>query len=117
MRWSMISQNFRLESQSYFVLAVSSSIWDFCCKGDESPSFMNLFILENITEPQHDYLSDKGLVNAITIEFLCKSNSFFSFYKRKLKKRINFPVPVIHQFPRPRDTLFPYYPAIFPTGY
>ena len=37
-----------------------------------------------------------GFVNAITIEFLCKSNSFFSFYKRKLKKRINFPVPVIH---------------------
>ena len=32
---------------------------------------------------------------AITIEFLCKSKSFFSFYKRKLKKRINFPVPVI----------------------
>ena len=43
-----------------------------------------------------------GLVNAITIEFLCKSNSFFSFYKRKLKKRINFPVPLIHC-----STIFP----------
>lgn len=32
---------------------------------------------------------------AITIVFLCKSNSFFPFYKRKLKKRIIFPVPVI----------------------
>ncbi len=91
----MISQKFRLESQSYFVWAVSSSIWDFCCKGDESPSFMNLFIQENITERLHDYLSDKGCLIVITIEFLCKSNSFFSFYKRKLKKRINFPVPVI----------------------
>ena len=42
-----------------------------------------------------------GLVNAITIEFLCKSNSFFSFYKRKLKKRINFPVPLIHDILAP----------------
>ena len=33
------------------------------------------------------------LVNAITIEFLCKSNSFFSFYKRKLKNVSISPSP------------------------
>ena len=33
---------------------------------------------------------------AITIDFLCKSNSFFPLYKKKSKKT--------YQFPRPRDT-------------